>query len=84
MNDKHKNHEQLIEELTGLRQRIEQLQAQQRLDHQALIESQQQLQQSQKMETLGTLVAGVAHEINNPLNLITDLGFQFFVCSKKG
>ena len=26
--------------------------------------------QSQKMESLGTLVAGIAHEINNPINLI--------------
>lgn len=35
-----------------------------------LRQSQYQLHQSQKMETLGTLVAGMAHEINNPINLI--------------
>ena len=29
-----------------------------------------QLYQSQKMEALGALIAGVAHEINNPINLI--------------
>jgi PAS domain S-box-containing protein len=29
-----------------------------------------ELRQAQKMKTLGTLVAGVAHEINNPINLV--------------
>jgi len=70
MNDKHKTHEQLIGELGELREQITRLEAQNRRAEKSLKECQQQLQQAQKMETLGTLVAGVAHEINNPINLI--------------
>ena len=68
--DTQKTKEQLIEKVVKLQKQIEQLEVNQRRFENALRESQQQLQQAQKMETLGTLVAGVAHEINNPINLI--------------
>ena len=57
-------------ELNALRKRVSQLETHNRRAEKNLKECQQQLQQAQKMETLGTLVAGVAHEINNPINLI--------------
>ncbi len=50
---------QLFEKATELEQTLYQLQA-----------TQSQLIQSEKMSSLGQLVAGVAHEINNPVNFI--------------
>ncbi|MBD2690704.1 sensor histidine kinase [Anabaena catenula] len=73
-----KNLEQRVEERTQelqeaqrtLEQRVEERTQQLQQTLQELKDTQGQLIQTEKMSSLGEMVAGIAHEINNPINFI--------------
>lgn len=48
--------------------------------HRQVLESEKQLARSERMAAVGQLAAGLAHEINNPLNVVS--GFADFVLDK--
>ncbi len=56
---------ELYEELRGSRDRVQ-------AAHQKLKDTQTQLLAAQKLEAIGSLAAGIAHEINTPIQFVTD------------
>lgn len=66
----HEYHKKLEQDVADRTQDLEMALLQVEAEHRRFKETQAQLVQSEKMVGLGTLVSGVAHEINNPVNFI--------------